>query len=133
MTTSLVVERSESGYGLPPNLSFKDVHQPCWGGGRAELGSCLSAWAGGLLLPPAFGGKGCSPALRRRRTLATRCRPARKCHQSPSFQPLGLDGLVLTPVGGRERGPLFHGAHVEVITAAGEPLASRWCRGGRRR
>jgi hypothetical protein len=41
MTTSLVVERSESGCSLPPTLSFKDVHHPCWGGGRAELGSRL--------------------------------------------------------------------------------------------
>jgi hypothetical protein len=41
MTTSLVVERSESGCGLPPALSFKDVHHPCWEGGRAVLGSCL--------------------------------------------------------------------------------------------
>jgi hypothetical protein len=41
MTTSLVVERSELGCGLPPTLSFKDVHHPCWGGGRAELGSRL--------------------------------------------------------------------------------------------
>jgi hypothetical protein len=41
MTTSLVVERSESGCGLPPVLSFKDVHHSRWGGGRAELGSCL--------------------------------------------------------------------------------------------
>jgi hypothetical protein len=38
MTTSLVVERSELGCGLPPALSFKDVHHPCWGGGRAESG-----------------------------------------------------------------------------------------------
>jgi hypothetical protein len=36
MNTSLVVERSEPGYGLPPALSFKDVHHPRWGGGRAE-------------------------------------------------------------------------------------------------
>jgi hypothetical protein len=36
MTTSLVVERSERGCGLPPTLSFKDVHHPRWGGGRAE-------------------------------------------------------------------------------------------------
>jgi hypothetical protein len=33
MTTSLVVERSELGCSLPPLLSFKDVHHPCWGGG----------------------------------------------------------------------------------------------------
>jgi hypothetical protein len=41
MTTSHVVERSEPGYGLPPALSFKDVHHPHWGGGRAELGPRL--------------------------------------------------------------------------------------------
>jgi hypothetical protein len=41
MTTSLVVERSEPGCGLPPFLSFKDVHHPCWGGGQAELELCL--------------------------------------------------------------------------------------------
>jgi hypothetical protein len=35
-TTSLMVGRSKSGYGLCPALSFKDLHHPCWGGGRAE-------------------------------------------------------------------------------------------------
>jgi hypothetical protein len=40
MTTSLVVERSESGCSLPPTLSFKDVHHPRWGGRRAESGPC---------------------------------------------------------------------------------------------
>jgi hypothetical protein len=38
MTTSLVVGRSKSGYGLPPALSFKDVHHPRWGGRRGESG-----------------------------------------------------------------------------------------------
>jgi hypothetical protein len=41
MTTNLVVETSEPGCGLPPALSFKDVHQPCRDGERAELGFCL--------------------------------------------------------------------------------------------
>jgi hypothetical protein len=41
MTTSLMVERSESGCGFPPALSFKDVHHHRWGGRRAELGSYL--------------------------------------------------------------------------------------------
>jgi hypothetical protein len=36
VTTSLMVGRSEPGCGLCPALSFKDVHHPCWGGGRAE-------------------------------------------------------------------------------------------------
>jgi hypothetical protein len=40
MTTSLVVGRSKSGCGLPPTLSFKDVHHPRWGGGRAKSGPC---------------------------------------------------------------------------------------------
>jgi hypothetical protein len=35
-----------------------------------------SVWAGGLLLPPAFGGEGRSPALRRRQTLGARGRPS---------------------------------------------------------
>jgi hypothetical protein len=41
MITSLVVGRSKPGCGLPPALSFKDVHHPCWGGGCAELGPRL--------------------------------------------------------------------------------------------
>jgi hypothetical protein len=57
MTTSLVVGRSKPGCGLPPPLSFKDVHYPCWGGG-CRVGASSSAWAGGPLLPPAFGEKG---------------------------------------------------------------------------
>jgi hypothetical protein len=36
VTTSSMVGRSEPGYGLYPALSFKDLHRPCWGGGRAE-------------------------------------------------------------------------------------------------
>jgi hypothetical protein len=36
VTTSSMVGRSEPGCGLRPSLSFKDVHHPGWGGGRAE-------------------------------------------------------------------------------------------------
>jgi hypothetical protein len=32
----LMVGESEPGCDLGPTLSFKDVHHPCWGGGRAE-------------------------------------------------------------------------------------------------
>jgi hypothetical protein len=66
MTTSLAVGRSKPGCGLCPVLSFKDLHHPCCEGGRGELGP-ISAWAGDLLLPPAFRGEGHTPALRRRR------------------------------------------------------------------
>jgi hypothetical protein len=34
--TNLIVGRSKPGCGLCPALSFKDLHHPCWGGGRAE-------------------------------------------------------------------------------------------------
>jgi hypothetical protein len=36
VTTSSMVGRSEPGCGLCPALSFKDLHHPCWGRGRAE-------------------------------------------------------------------------------------------------
>jgi hypothetical protein len=36
VTTSLMVGRSKPGCNLCPALSFKDLHHPCWGGGRAE-------------------------------------------------------------------------------------------------
>jgi hypothetical protein len=38
MTTSLMVERSESGCSLTPALSFKDVHHPHWGEGEPSWG-----------------------------------------------------------------------------------------------
>jgi hypothetical protein len=78
MTTSLVVGKSESGRGLPPALSFKDVQHPCWGGGQAELVSRLphglatrfflqhlgekgvhQPYGGGELPPAAWSGCGC--------------------------------------------------------------------------
>jgi hypothetical protein len=31
-----MVGRSKPGCGLCPTLSFKDLHHPCWGGGRAK-------------------------------------------------------------------------------------------------
>jgi hypothetical protein len=61
----------QAGCSLCPALSFKDVHHPGWGVGHTELGPA-SAWAGDPLLPPAFGGEGHPPALRRRRPPAMR-------------------------------------------------------------
>jgi hypothetical protein len=79
-----MVGRSKSGYGLCPALSFKDLHHPCWGGGRGELGPAF-AWAGVPLLPPASGGGNHPPALRRRHPpampgKANCCCPARVQH-----------------------------------------------------
>jgi hypothetical protein len=72
---------------LPSVPGFKDVHQPCRGGERAEMWLHLShelmAHLHGLVAP------------RRRR-----------------------NGLVVTPVGRRGRGPLRYGARIEVVTAA---------------
>jgi hypothetical protein len=36
VTTSSMVGRSKPGCSLCPTLSFKDLHHPCCGGGRAE-------------------------------------------------------------------------------------------------
>jgi hypothetical protein len=44
VTTSPWVGRSKSGCDLGPTLSFKDVHHPCWGGGRAEPELYLPHW-----------------------------------------------------------------------------------------
>jgi hypothetical protein len=86
----------QSGCGLPPVAIYKDDYQPCGGEKRAgvrpppcpqlqgcsssslgrkasRVGVLPSAWAGEALLPPAFRGEGRSTALRRGRTLATRC------------------------------------------------------------
>jgi hypothetical protein len=57
MTVGLVVGKSEPGRGLHPALSFKDVHHPGWGGGRAELGPA-SAWAAARSFPQCSEEKG---------------------------------------------------------------------------
>jgi hypothetical protein len=85
----------QPGCSPPPVVIQKDDYQPCGGekqtglrppscpqlqgcsssvlGRRASrVGASPFARAGDLLLPPAFGGEGRSPALRRRRTSATR-------------------------------------------------------------
>jgi hypothetical protein len=79
-----MVGRSKPGCGLCPALSFKDLHHPCWGGGRGEPGPAF-AWASVPLLPPASGGGNHPPALRRRRPpampgKANCCCPARVQH-----------------------------------------------------
>ena len=86
---------SQPGCTPPPAVTRDGDHQPLGGEKQAGLrswshpqlqgcsssslgwkasrvGVLPSTWAGDLLLPPAFGGEGRSPALRRRRT-ATCC------------------------------------------------------------
>jgi hypothetical protein len=45
-----MVGRSKRGCGLCPALSFKDLHHPCWGGGRVELELYLPYGLAGHLL-----------------------------------------------------------------------------------
>jgi hypothetical protein len=83
VTTNLMVGRSKPGCGLCPALSFKDLHHPCWGGGRGEPGPAF-AWVG-VPLPPASRGGNHPPALRRRHPpampgKANCCCPARVQH-----------------------------------------------------
>jgi hypothetical protein len=83
-----MVGRSKSGCSLRPALSFKDLHHPCWGGGRGEPGPAF-AWAGVPLLPPAFGGGNHPPALRRRLPPAVPGKASCCCPvQGAAFRPL---------------------------------------------
>jgi hypothetical protein len=50
VTTSSMVGRSKPGCGLCPTLSFKDLHHPCWGEGRAEPELYLPYGSAGHLL-----------------------------------------------------------------------------------
>jgi hypothetical protein len=50
VTTSSMVGRSKPGCGLCPALSFKDLHNPCWGGGRAKPELYLPHGSAGHLL-----------------------------------------------------------------------------------
>jgi hypothetical protein len=49
MTTSSMVGRSKPGCGLCPTLSFKDLHHPCCGRGRAKPGFYLPHGPAGRL------------------------------------------------------------------------------------
>jgi hypothetical protein len=51
VTTSSMVGRSEPGCDLGPALSFKDLHHPGWGGGRAKPELYLPRGSVGHLLP----------------------------------------------------------------------------------
>jgi hypothetical protein len=117
MTTSLVVDRSEPGCGLPPppRPQLQGCSSSSLGWKASRVGVLPSAWAGDPLLPLAFGGEGCSPALRRRQTSATRGQPAAgavSCHMSgslawmalvppPTLPPAADRGMAVRPPHGR--------------------------------
>jgi hypothetical protein len=115
------------GGALPSVLSFKDVRQPCGGGERARLWLHLPHELVTRLFLQHLGGKdGHQPCEGRRQTSATRHRPDRKRRLPPCFQLLGLDGLVVTLVGGWGQGPPRHGAHAKMVATASKPLVQRW-------
>jgi hypothetical protein len=94
--------RPRGGGALPPVLGFKDVHQPCGGGERVGLRLCLShELVTRLFLQHSEEKDDHQPCEGWRRTSATRHRPDRKRRLLPRSQLHGLDGLVLTPIGGR--------------------------------
>jgi hypothetical protein len=84
MTTSLVVVGSEPGCGLPLSSASRMFISLAGVESEPSCGSAfrMSWWPASS---SSIRRKGCSPALRRRRTSATSCRPDRKRHQSPSF------------------------------------------------
>jgi hypothetical protein len=61
-----------AGLWPPPCPQLQGCSSSVLGARTSRVGVLPSAWAGDPLLPPAFGGEGRSPALRRRRT-ATCC------------------------------------------------------------
>jgi hypothetical protein len=64
----------------------------------SRVGAPPSAWAGGPLLPPAFGGEGRLPALRRRQTSGTRGQPTASAasHRVPGALAWVASALPLT-------------------------------------
>jgi hypothetical protein len=77
---------------LPPQFQLQGCSSSSLEWRASQVGALPSTWAGDPLLPPAFGGEGCSPALRRRQTSATRGRLATGC-QLQRVRPFGLDGF----------------------------------------
>jgi hypothetical protein len=68
--------REASRAAASPRPQLQGCSSSSLGWKASRVGVLPSAWAGDPLLPPAFGREGHSPALRRRRTSATRGRPA---------------------------------------------------------
>jgi hypothetical protein len=82
----------QAGLRLPPQPQLQGCSSSSLWRGASQVGALPSAWAGDPLLPPAFEGEGCLPALQRRRTSAMRGRLATGC-QLQRARPFGLDGI----------------------------------------
>jgi hypothetical protein len=107
VTTSSMVGRSKPGCGLCPALSFKDLHHPCYGGGRAELEFYLPHGPAGHLFLQHSGERALT-GLAEGRTSATRDRSAASVVSSSTPGSLAQLALALLPVppptAGAERG-----------------------------
>jgi hypothetical protein len=109
-----------AGLRPPPFLSFKDVHQPCRGGERAELRFRLRhELVAHLFLQHSEERTFVILVKEANFGYAAPTRP--QASLPPCIQLFGFNGLVVTLVGRRGRGPLRPGARVEVATAAGKP------------
>jgi hypothetical protein len=82
----------QAGLRLPPQLQLQGCSSSSLEWRASQVRGPPSAWAGDPLLPPAFRGEGCAPALRRRRTSATRGQLAAG-RQLQRVRPFGLDGF----------------------------------------
>jgi hypothetical protein len=107
VTTGSMVGRSKPGCGLCPALSFKDLHHPCCGGGRAESELyLLHGPAGHVFLQ--HSGERALIGLAEGRTLTTRGRSAASVVSSSMPGSLAQLALALLPVppptAGAERG-----------------------------
>jgi hypothetical protein len=115
MTTSSMVGRSKSGCTVCPALSFKDLHHPCWGGGRGRSGPA-STCAGDPLLPPAIGGEGrsLSGELAAAACLAPRSKRLLRCFRC-HLPPLGRSVAARPPHECRLR--RVRAGHVQALPA----------------
>jgi hypothetical protein len=97
VTTSSMVGRSKPGCGLCPALSFKDLHHPCWGGGRAEPELYLPYGPTGHLFLRHSGERALTD-LAEGRTSTTRGRSAASVVSSSMPGSLAQLALALLPV-----------------------------------
>jgi hypothetical protein len=99
MTTSLMVGRSKPGCGLPPALSFKNVHHPCWGGGCAGL-RLHPRVGSNPLLPSVSGGEWRSPSVALSAAACLASRPGWLWHRlQHCILPLGRSVAARPPHG----------------------------------
>jgi hypothetical protein len=107
VTTSSMVGRSKPGCGLCPALSFKDLHHPCCGRGRAEPELYLPYGPVGHLFLQHSRERALT-GLAEGRTSTTRGRPAASVVSSSMPSSLAQLALALLPVppptAGAERG-----------------------------